>query len=324
MASVGHLALLFLALYGWPALGQTPCSVVEERRWRTISGKFSVGSTTATLTVPWRIAIGEPMGVFLEISGDESADREPELFIESLGDRVPVRNGATLHLAPKTGERIGFSLSTRAGEPLCTWQPAIRIVRGRPQLADGFAPAELLAFRRIGDPILLLAGGGLTSGPREFRIGGTPAMVLARTPWQFILRDPQPALGIRTLSSQGYQIPLRFVEIQKQLLAPHAGTRRTLEIRVRGLDRIKERPHLGLINFSQDRVRLMCGIRGRLFGLTDPDFDEVATVPFQKVDIREGEFTYSCELKVLRPGPIQIEVTAGEDPPYIGPRGRRF
>jgi hypothetical protein len=322
-------ALFFLAVSTHSAFGQPPCTVQEERRWRTLTAHFSTGSTTASLTLPTVVLYSDFPTVFLEVSNGESADVRQEMFIESGGEKAILTNGSALHLAPGSGERIIVSLTTRDGQHLCSWQPSLVLRNAHaPSAPDGFNPAAAGWFHKTGDPILLRVGGDQS---REFRIDGLPAMVLARTPWEVILRDPRPMPGPRTVESQGYAITLRFIDIELHLSKPSSNGRATLAIKVPKLDlwgrpqyppfpyraEGSTTPLLTLINFNQDAISLLCGKSySHPLGL---DFDETRQIRITEDKIRNGVFTFNCPVRVRKPGLTMIEVGVYEPPPYHPP-----
>lgn len=299
LALAGTLALRAVAGTGAPQ----SCMVEEQQQWRVVTGRFSTGSRTVTLTMP--SSVRGRTTVFIETSAP-AADK---LFLESGSERVAVENGAALHLEPRAGERLILALSSESGQQLCTWQPSLFSQRTGRQanLANGFSRSDAYQFRRVGDPVLLTVGPDLTDGPWEFRIGGLPAMVLARNAVQVILRDPAPAVGSRVLTARDYSLTLRFIEIEVRL------SKSALAIRVPRLDLWGRHlwplhaqryvdasaPHLLLVNDTPNRIRLLCGRDvPTTLGL---DFDQARGIRITAGMVRNGVLSVSCRMRLLGP-----------------------
>ena len=302
------MLLMLLALVSHqPGLAQTGCTVQERREVSTISGEFGTSLGTVRLTLP--LGFHVEMTVFLEVSNGSSAESQQDMWMESGGERVRIRNGAALHVAPKEKERLLFSLVDSEGERLCTWQPPAKVLpptlKYRPGgfLRDPFEwSAYPLAqlFLNLGEPILLSVGEGLGRGSGDFRIGGFPAMVLARNPAFVILRDPQPTVGLRTIESEGYRITLPFVDTQLQLPKPSSHGGGVVKIKVLGADILKPPAYLNLANHSRDVVRLLSG-RASGIGSEWDDFREFVLHP-----IDNGAFTATCRVQFLQEGRIDL------------------
>jgi hypothetical protein len=319
------------------AAAQTACVIQEERRWRTLTAHFSVGSLKATITLPTAIVSPESLTAFLEVSRDSSGPPESagEVFMEAEGQRVPVRNGAAFHLTCRAGERLRFTLSAADGQTLCSWQPSLRRRQGRqPEHAASFSRVDSWFFRKTGEPIALWVG---VDESRQFTIDGAPAMVLARTPWEVILRDPQPAVGQRTVASDGNTIALRFIDIETSFSAPSSDGRATLAVRVPSFElwgrwfwppfwKVEESttPIMWLFNFKPDVVQLICGQKpasGRL----DLDNDEVRQIRITGHEVRGGGFDFTCPIRYRKQAEPGIEVVFFEPspihlPPHTGRR----
>ena len=294
------------------AFAQTSCTFEEERRLRTVTAHFSVGPASMRMTLPSAFSV-ESATVFLEFDGD-SPEMPREMFIESGTEKVMVKDGAALHLTPRTGSRLSFSL-TMEGRPLCTWQPTIKVwPRTPPQPADGFRQlpyhlTNLAAFHKVGDPIILAVGEKLVSGSGEFRIDQLPARVLALTSWQVILRDPRPSTGLRTVESQGYLITLRFIDLQLRL--PKGSG--VMGISVLGLDVFKPPLYLMLFNLSGETTRLQCGSSIP----HDSDSDDAKRVRLARE--KGGVFTASCRVKLVKSGPVYLDGFVLQGGPFPPP-----
>lgn len=313
MSRLIHPAFALLAVWPLTAAGQSACTVREETHYRTLTGIFSAGSTTVTVTLPRSLWRGETATLYLEVSAADAVANPYEMSLEPGGQAVAVQDGAALHLAPAKGDRILFSLAAPDGRRLCTWQPPIRVwTHSPPQVEDGFRtvpfnryPTVISGFRNAGDPILLQVGGPLAAGSGNFRIDEAPARILARTSWQVILRDPHPAAGLRTIASQGYAITLPFVFLElRPERRPHG--RDTLEIRVSGLASVNLPPMpaavLSLANYSRETMSVLCG---KSYLSDDEEWVEARMIELRRDS--HGEFTSSCKVKFRRPGPVSLD-----------------
>ena len=319
-----NVLLLFALVPLRPTFGQPHCTFDEERTRRTQTGHFSIGSLTASLTLPTVVLQSAPPTVFLEVHDDDASELRQELFVEFSGEKVRLENGAALHLTHRAGERLQFTLITEDGQPLCSWQPRFLTGwrQGRPrQGPEAFSPVEAWFFRKTGDPITLWVGGG---DSRQFTIDGQPAMVLSYTPWEVILRDPRPMAGLRTVVSNGYDIELRFVDIEVQFSKPSANGSATLTVRVPHLDLLGRPrcfppytsestcPLMWLFNFSGDTVKIRCGKTASPSG---EDADESRLIRVTGDKIRDGALVVSCPVRFRKPEPAKIYVTLFEGPP---------
>ena len=156
-------------------------------------------------------------------------------MIRSGPEAVPLRDGAAVHVAHHKGERTIFSIATVEGKELCSWQPPVVFFRQGGPIPDSFnvwrGPARMMHL--TGDPIGVLGVHAFSDGRQEFRLDGEPARILFETPIRFLLRDPHPAAGVRTLESRGKTAPVYFVDAEKRLVPSSAG-RETLEITLSG------------------------------------------------------------------------------------------
>jgi hypothetical protein len=289
---------------------QDSCTIHEQRRIWSLSARFTTGMIDATITLPPLIYRPDFLRVFLSVSGHDSTG----LYMESGGERTPVINGATLHLTPKEGERIAFSL-TRGNERLCTWEPAIRVTHGRPAVRyQTLKPFETDNFRNVGDPVMLRVGYA-PDQPPESRIDGKMMAVLAQTPWAIWLQDPQPALGARRVQLDGDQVILHFIDVHLQLPAVSSSGIGRIGINVEGLSNLAaggregwRKGHLELLlrNFNPDSARLLCGDP-----IHDPlglgaDLDELRSIRLPST-VPKGVFTKTCRVKFLRGVPLEID-----------------
>jgi hypothetical protein len=312
-----QVLLLILSLPVCIRAAEFPCSVQEERGMLTVSGRFSVGSTVITLTMPASVA-QDPLTLFAEVSGNSVAP----LFLESGSQRIAVEDGGALHLQPMAGERLSFRLTDGEGVSLCIWQPGIKVwLRSGPPFGPGFRKFRFLsqysalgnsegAFVNVGNPVLLQVSSDLVEKSSLFRIDGQLAAVLAKSSWQVILRDPHPATGLRTVASRGFQITLPFIQVQMDLPAPSDRKDNQIKARVLGSDVVRQPrsgdlwpvAHLVLSNFSRQNIKLLCG---KSYREDNPDFDESRLIVLKRE--ANGILSGNCKIKYLREGPVNLD-----------------
>ena len=138
-----------------------------------------------------------------------------------------------------------------------------------------------------------------------------PAPVLARTPSLVILRDPQPATGLRTVGApKGYGVTLRFVDVEWQL--PQPG-RDVLGVKVVGLHDMDRPAKLVLVNYNRNALTLRCGKdetdSGAYMGL-----DELRSIPITPDKVRDGEFAETCRVRLSGQGRVDIGAFISELP----------
>jgi hypothetical protein len=287
------------------AFGQTACSVEEKQRVSTVTGRFSVGSSLVTVTIPNTLYPFEPTTAYLQTTGS----LEGGLRLESGASRVAIADGAPLRLTPQRNQRLSISLTGADGQPLCTWIPRVATAkRGPSDTVDGFAPTTFPSHARLthtgflncGDPILLGIGGRLASESAEFTIDGHPMTVLARSSSQVVLHDPHPALGMRTIESRGDAVTIPMLDLQVRMREEDRGGRASLEITVTGRDRISiptlPRPRLLLYSFDPGQLKVRCG---RPINYGDP-----TAVPLEN---KGGLLVASCRVDVLKQGPLKVD-----------------
>ena len=328
-------ALFLAAAFLTPVFCQPHCTIQEERRWRTLAAHFSLGPVTASVTLPAIVFRSDPPIVFLEVTGEGASG----FRMGTGGVTVPLEDGAALHPSPKAGERVIFTLSTADGQTLCSWQPAFW--RGwstgpPPQRPEAFSRVDAGFLRKVGDPIALWVA---AADGREFAIAGVPAMVLARGGSEVILRDPRPMAGRRTVESKGYQIELRFIEVEMRFSKPSSNGRATLTVRVPKIDlwgghlfalhpwemEGSTLADLTLANYSGDTVSLLCkGVHGS--NLLGTDADDYRQLRITRNKIRDGDFQDTCSVRFKKPGAVDIDLLFYETPPYhqSRPGGRRI
>ena len=289
-------AAILIALCPSEASGQTRCSVDQELFFGKVTGRFALGTVTASLTLPLQINEAYfPMALLVELSAPPTEQPLEELMIRSGSEAVRLRDGAALHIAHRKGERLSFSVATSDGRELCSWQPPITFLKKeipypiRTSLNESRRPAtlipghsEVIMMHITGEPIGVLLRHTFSDGRREFRLDGASAPILMETPVQFFLRDPHPAAGVRKLESEGQTEPLHFVDVEKRLI-PTSGNRENLNITVSGW-----RPEAGsrwpsflqIADLNPQAAKLDCGIlhkrRERRVGYA-PDFANPGT-----------------------------------------------
>jgi hypothetical protein len=171
------------------------------------------------------------MFLTLETRGSQELDAGLKLQVGQ--QSVPIQNGAVLHV------RLEHMFSVvRNGEVQCTWEPYITM--GGPKIEDWAAAGQSLPFSRneigvepVGAPVAIIFYHDLGQAPREFKIGGLVATVLAETSVTTILRDPKPAIGMRIVQTGKQSSKLHFAEIESKL-TPTSGNSAQLEIQGRG------------------------------------------------------------------------------------------
>jgi hypothetical protein len=232
---------------------QGACSVKEHPGTGTLTGDFSLEGITARLTVPNYLTALDPLRVRLEVSGLV----QDELVLRSAYRSVPVRDGATLQVTRRPNERLIFSIATRDGRTLCSWEPRVLVPRKAYRVRNGFALLNEHWVRIAGDPIYILIGHDVDADSGDFRIDGLPATILAETPKEVILRDPRPVSGERTVESPwGQRIRLRFFNVAMSLQSTPRGE--TFMVHATGIA-LRRAGQLLLRNDSPQPVKFNCG-----------------------------------------------------------------
>lgn len=293
-------AAILTALCPRQAFSEPRCSVEQEQFVGWVTGRFTVGTSTASLTLPRGIgATAYPMVLVVEVSSPEAGQPEEELVIRSGYETVRLRDGAALHLVHRRGERLIFSVATSDGLELCSWEPPVVFPKKEYRLRND--PWLTSLFHITGEPIGLIFQHAYSDGRREFRLDGVPARILMESPIQFLLRDPHPKAGVRTLQSEGKAIPLRFLDLEKRLL-PSSPDREVLELTLRGLPSGPLRlPRLLISNLNPQAARLACGI---WHTRREPSERVELLIPPSKV--RDGSVTVNCEVRLLQPKPASL------------------
>jgi hypothetical protein len=308
-------ASILIALCPRQASGQTRCSVDQELFMDKATGRFTVGTVTASLTLPQHIHEAYfPMVLLVEFSAQETELPEEELMIRSGSEAVRLRDGAVLHVVHRRGERLSFSVVTVNGRELCSWQPPIVFVKKeypiRNSLNQSRWPPDIIGGRPdaflmhiTGEPIGLVFRHTYSEGRREFRLDGVPARILMESPVQFLLRDPHPAAGVRTLETEDQRVRLHFVDVEKRLL-PSSQNRENLEITFSGW-----RPEAGakwpaflsIINLNPQAAKLACGLLH-----SRREQYEQAMLLISPSLVRDGSVALSCEVRLLRSKPASV------------------
>jgi hypothetical protein len=311
-------AAILIALCLPEAYGQTRCSVDQEFFFGTVTGRFTVGTVGASLTLPRYINEAYlPLVLLVEFSAPHPEQPEEKLMIRSGHETVDLRDGAALHVARRKGERLTFSVATSYGKELCSWQPpvaflkkeyanaAIRNSLGEPRRPATIIPGhgDIFMMHITGEPIGLIFRHTFSEGQREFRLGGVPARVLMETPVQFFLRDPHPSAGVRKLESEGETVAVHFIDVEKRLI-PTSGNRENLNITVTGW-----RPEAGakwpsflsIINLNPQEAKLDCGIWHNR-----REQGEVVMLLISPSLVHDGSFAMSCEVRSVHPKPASV------------------
>ncbi len=292
------------------AFCQEICKVQETQRLDTVTGRFSLGLSSVTLTLPHELYRSDPSVVYMQVAG---AGLSEEYLLASGREKVSIRDGGALHLFPQRNKRLTFSVIERDGHHLCDWVANVGTYKNGPaQIGEGFGssvPPEARGFkfhlfRNAGNPILLRVGGRLASESASFSIDGLPMTVLARNASQVVLQDPHPVAGLRSIESRGYSIVLPFLVVRLDLAGPTSSGRNTLEIKVLGRDGIDwpTLPHriLKLINFDPGRLELSCG---KPTGYGERDIS---------LSGKSADVALSCKVQLLKPGPLDLDAVVME------------
>lgn len=325
-------AVILIALCSPEASGQTRCSVEQEFFFGPVTGHFKVGTITASLTLPRFINEAYfPMILPVELSAPRTEQPEEELMIRSGNESVELRDGAALHVVHRKGERLTFSVATLDGKELCSWQPPVAFMNKkypypiRNGLSERPRPAniipghsEVIMMHITGAPISLVFGHTFSEGRREFRLDGLPAPVLMETPFQFFLRDPHPAAGVRKLESEGESIALHFIDAEKRLI-PISGNRENLEITIRGwCPKAGDRwpSFLQINNLNPQAAKLDCGTLHSRW-----ESREWAMLLISPSLAHDGSVDLSCGVRLVHPKPASVEDFAFNFTDFVVGRG---
>jgi hypothetical protein len=312
---------LFLAGVLSPAVfAQTTCAFHEERKLQTVAGVFAVGLTTIRVTLPLDFDI--EITAFLEVSNGGSNEPPQEMFMEAGGSRIPIRNGAPLHVipppnrfAPGKKDRVVISLLGAGGE-LCSWHPKVSVSPRDRSSAFTVLNSKLryrngpgTVFLNLGDPIFLEVSAIQGRAAADIFIGGLPAVILARSPSCAVVRDPQPEVGLRTVRSQGESLLLAFVDTQLQMPTVRGHGSGTVRIKVVASDMLQPPAYVTLYNFSDEIVRLSSGTASR------NSWDDATVLRLNRE--KAGTFTAACDVKFRREGRIQLDTLVTKGPEQI-------
>ena len=307
------LALVILTmLCPRQALGQTRCSVEQEQFPGLVTGRFTVGTVTASLTLPYNINADDPIVLLMEVSAPGAQQSEQQLVIRSGYETVRLRDGAALHVVHRPGERLIFSAATLEGRELCSWEPLSVFAKKKYRLRNSLRATspyrDIFGLHITGEPIALPFEHAYSDGHREFRLDDVPARILMESRTMFLLRDPNPIAGVRTLESQGDAVPLHFVDAEKRLLPSSKPNREILEVTLRGVRLGSRQSGLLLIyNFKPQTVRLACGAR-TMFGILHlrSEWSEDAGLIFSPLKVRGGSVTLTCGVRLLQSKPASL------------------
>jgi hypothetical protein len=254
--------------------------------------------------------------IYMRVTG---ADQPQDLFLDSGGEKVPIRDGGALHLSPKRNQRLIFSVTGPDNKSLCEWVAQVGTSkRDPPPIPEGFAANSDLSrqfrgskhqgFQNAGDPILLFVGGKLANESAQYSIDDLPATVLARNAGHVILEDPHPAAGMRTIESRGYSISVPFIALEMKLRNSTVPGPTSIEITLLGRDQIQlpALPFRRLIlqNLDPGRLQLLCGRSSH---------EDYALM---RMGGDEARLTASCRAKLLKPGPVDIDASLIESSVY--------
>ncbi|MBZ5607782.1 MAG: hypothetical protein LAP38_05965 [Acidobacteriia bacterium] len=283
--------------------------------------QFTVDQRIAKLTIPSSLTESEYLTVFVEAPGAATSTVSgEELFIQTDEGRAPFRSGVVLHAMRRKGRRLTFWVTTGAGEHLCSWQPPIYAVRDHfPGSGADYRTLDPYArrlFRRIGEPIEWDTYGVTVRETDEFRIDGALMTLLAIAPGYVILRDPAPSPGLRTIQGPGYDTVYRIVDARMSIREPQA-KRSFLDITITGLEGIKHRVGMVLINRSQDKIRLLCGKYPSRYKEWNrgQDREEIKWVEFMPRDVQTGVYEYSCPITLIPGAQPVIDASLVEHDP---------
>jgi len=302
--------LIFFVLPGlWPvAFAQPACIVEQEQKLQSVTGRFSFGTSSVALTLPYTLFRVDPSIVYMQVLGAPPNGAS----IDSGGQKVKIADGAALPLVPQRNKRLTFSVTDTNGRMLCEWVTNVATAKvDQPFVGEGFDPWDGLSpllknhyrrFRNAGDPIVLHVGGRLAKDGAQFTVDDIPATVLSRNGGQVIVTDPHPAAGIRTIESRGSSIRMPFVLLRVEVLSSKkSANAATLEISILGRERVDlpepQHRYLSLSNLAPGRFEIACG-RNYKFRV-DPG-------PVH-LDQRDDKLTASCRLKMAKPGPVSVD-----------------
>lgn len=265
-----------------------PCPVTRQGVADVVTTTIAFSDGTVSLTLPPFEFGYENMLLTIETQGTYG----PSLKLQVGGESSPIENGAVLHVRLKPLERLVFSVM-RNGEVECTWAPHIRA--GDPPTKRRIAAGHVSGFQRneialrpVGDPVELVLFHNVEEVPREVKIGGLPATVLAETSVYLILRDPWPATGTRTVVTRGESSLLHFAEIQRRMV-PTSASSALLEIQ--GRDVPEGYWSLGIGTAFPERFTLGKGCGGKAGPTRDTGAGGGQELP------RKREFKVSCEIQ---------------------------
>jgi hypothetical protein len=192
--------ILLLLSFSSIAFGQSGCTVEEEQKLSSVTGRFLFQGARVTLTLPNALFSSDLAVVYMQVLG---GDVLKGTRLDSGAEVVEIKDGAALHLFARKSNRFvfakrqTFSVIDAGGQRLCEWATKVSTSRfDSPVIVEGFDPAtvtrktRLLTWQRFfnaGDPILLRVGGKLASEDAEFLIDGRSTTVLARNACQLIL-----------------------------------------------------------------------------------------------------------------------------------------
>jgi hypothetical protein len=186
-----RFSVLLLLSFCSITFGQSGCTVEEEQKLSTVTGRFVFQGARVTLTLPNALFSSGLAVVYMQVLG---GDVPKGTRLDSGAEAVEIRDGAALHLFARKSQQLvfakrqTFAVIGAGGQRLCEWATKVGTSRfDSPVIMEGFDPATVtrqtrfLTWQRFfnaGDPIFLRVGGKLASEDAEFSIDGRSTTVL--------------------------------------------------------------------------------------------------------------------------------------------------
>src|SRR5689334_15071031 len=104
--------IIFLLPSVWPAaLAQPACTVEQDQKLQSITGRFSFGTSSVALTLPYTLFRVDPSVVYMQVVGAPPNGAS----LDSGGQKVKIADGASLPLVPQRNKRLTFSVTGASG-----------------------------------------------------------------------------------------------------------------------------------------------------------------------------------------------------------------